>query len=189
MLEVSTKSRKKSGQRLSAFNLKVNSVRNGQLALESAFQGSKVFEHGGPFTELYGMEVREAKKDLRLKESGLLTGFKFDGTWFPIDPKTIFYDWLYCNALYPHREWCEVLYGYAGFTDIEFNPHRSINCQARSCALFLALMKRGLLDDAIKAPSAFIKTVTGFAYHPELWRDDNATQDLFEAQQSSVGRR
>jgi hypothetical protein len=27
---------------------------------------------------------------------------------------------------------------YVGFTDIEFNPSKSINCQARSCALFVS---------------------------------------------------
>jgi Aldo/keto reductase family len=35
---------------------------------------------------------------------------------------------------FTHREWLERLYRYAGFTDIEFNPSKSINCQARSCA-------------------------------------------------------
>jgi hypothetical protein len=179
VLEVSSKSEKKSGQRLSAFNLKVSSVRHGEMPLESAFQGSKVFERSGPFTDLYRMEPREAKRDPRLKESGALVGFKFDGFSFPMEPKTIFYDWLYVKSLFPHREWCKVLYGYAGFTDIEFNPHRSINCQARSCALFLSLMNRDMLDGAIKAPSEFVRAVSGFDYSPQLWKNDNATADLF----------
>ena len=49
LLEVSTKSEEKVGQRLSAFNLKVHSAQLGQMPLEMAFQGSKVFEGGGAF--------------------------------------------------------------------------------------------------------------------------------------------
>jgi hypothetical protein len=40
LLEVSTKSDEKLGQRLSAFSLKVHSVRLGKIPLEAAFQGS-----------------------------------------------------------------------------------------------------------------------------------------------------
>src|SRR5713101_1701198 len=93
LLEISTKSEEKVGQRLSAFNLKVQS-HLGELPLESAFQGSKVFERGGPFTDLYEADVRDAKRDLRLRESGRLTGFKFENLSFPLEPKTVFYDWL-----------------------------------------------------------------------------------------------
>ena len=53
VLEVSTKSEEKVGQRLSAFNLKVHSAM-GVMPLEMAFQGSKVFERGGPYTVLFG---------------------------------------------------------------------------------------------------------------------------------------
>src|SRR4051812_6220059 len=45
VLEVSTKSDSKRGQHLSAFYLKVQDEQLGELPLESAFQGSKVFEH------------------------------------------------------------------------------------------------------------------------------------------------
>jgi hypothetical protein len=38
-----------------------------------------------------------------------------------------------------------------GFTDIEFNPEKSVNCQARSCAFFVALEKRDLLDEAMSS--------------------------------------
>src|SRR5688572_17405993 len=58
--------------------------------------------------------------------------FRFNGYSFPLEPKTVFYDWLYINAIYPHREWLQRPCKDAGFTDIEFNPSKSINCQARS---------------------------------------------------------
>jgi hypothetical protein len=89
LLEVSTKSHEKVGQRLSAFNLKVYRARLGKMPLETAFQGGKVFARGGPHTDLYVVpDVRDAKRDLRLTESGPLTGFKFEDIWFPLEPKT-----------------------------------------------------------------------------------------------------
>jgi hypothetical protein len=156
LLEVSTKSEEKLGQRLSAFNLKVELDESGSIPLESAYQGSKIFERGGPFRDLYQAESRDAKRDPRIQESGKLIGFRFEGTDFPIFPKTAFYDWLYIRALYPHREFLLRLRDYAGFTDIEFNPEKSLNCQARSCATFVALHSKGVLEAALKSPDAFI---------------------------------
>lgn len=179
ILEVSTKSRNQRGQHLSAFYLKVQNERLGQIPLECAFQGSKVFERGGPFNDLYGKDVREAKRDPRLKESGSLVAFEFDGFHWPLEPKTAFYDWLYADSIYPYREWAAKLYCYGGFSDIEFNPFRSINCQARSIALFLSLLKRGQLDEAVQSPSNFLRVLTNSEYHPRLRVDDFASQVLF----------
>ena len=90
--------------------------------------------------------------------------------WADPEPKTVFYDWLYCSFLADYRDWAEKLYGYAGFTDIEFNPSRSINCQARSAALFLSLLKRGKLDAVLDSPSRFIQALSDSQYRPELRR-------------------
>ena len=165
LLEVSTKSEEKVGQRLSAFNLKVRADWLGEVPLECAFQGSKVFERGGPFTDLYHEpDARTAKRDPRLQHSGKLVAFSFGSLTFPLEPKTSFYDWLYISAIYPHREWLHRLHRYAGFTDIEFNPERSINCQARSCALFVSLDKLSLLDEAVSSPSSFIHILSEHGY-------------------------
>ena len=171
LLEISTKSENTRGRHLSAFHMAVPTKNYGRIKLELAFQGSKVFEHGGPFTDLYKKgekEIGQAKRDPRLKESGALTGFRFEGFDFPIEPKTVFYDWLYCSFLAEYRDWVPKLYAYAGFTDIEFNPRRSINCQARSVALFLSLMKRGELDVALQSPAGFIQALSDSKYRPEL---------------------
>lgn len=163
LLEVSTKSDEIAGQHLSAFHLKVQ-TEIGEIPLECAFQGSKVFQRGGPYTDLYEVDPREAKRDSRLKDSGQLVRFEFGGHKFPLQPMTVFYDWLYLTAIYPHRAWLKKRLAskkiaYAGFTDIEFNPSKSINCQARSCALFVALLKHDLLDDALRSPEAFVATM------------------------------
>lgn len=170
LLEISTKSEEKLGQHLSAFHLKVESEESGEIPLECAYQGSKVFERGGPFTDLYHVDVRTAKRDERLRESGQLKGFRFDGFDFPLEPKTVFYDWLYINAILPHREWLKRLDKYRGFTDIEFNPSKSINCQARACALFVSLMHMDLLDDTIRSPEAFIALTKKYALRKDTVR-------------------
>ena len=179
ILEVSTKSDKQRGQHLSAFYLKVCDKRIGEIPLECAFQGSKVFEFGGPFVDLYRKDAREAKRDERLRESGKLVAFEYDNFRWPLEPKTAFYDWLYINCLYPHREWARKLFAYGGFSDIEFNPYRSINCQARSIALFLSLMKNLKLDEAAESPQNFIRVLCDSAYRPQLRSDDFVPKRLF----------
>ena len=181
ILEVSTKSANKRGRHLSAFHMKIKTERSGKIPLECAFQGSKIFERGGPFVDLYETEAREAKKDPRLKQCGSLIAFEFEGVRWPLEPKTAFYDWLYTRSVYPHQEWATKLHAYDGFSDIEFNPFRSINCQARSIALFLSLLKRGQLDEAIQSPSSFIQVLTDSDYRPQLRADDFAPQHLFAA--------
>lgn len=156
LLEISTKSVEELGRQLSAFNLTMLSQQFGEISLECAFQGSKVFARGGPYTDLYHADPRNAKRDPRLRESGRLIEFAFGEQRFPLEPKTTFYDWLYISAIYPLRDPLLALNQYAGFTDIEFNPERSLNCQARSCALFVALSKAGLLDAAMSSEAAFV---------------------------------
>ena len=168
VLEVSTKSDNPRGQELSAFNLKVRSEKLGEIPLECAFQGSKVFERGGPFTDLYFVDVRSAKKDPRLKESGKLVAFEFDGVPWPLEPKTAFYDWLYLGGIDPTVDRAQELLQYGGFSDIEFNPARSINCQARSIALLLSLMQRGEWGEAVKSPSGFLRIIGNSDYRPSL---------------------
>jgi hypothetical protein len=156
LLEISSKSDREIGRRLSAFHQRVRAGSR-DIPLECAYQGSKVFEFGGPYIDLFELEPREAKRDERLKNSGRLIAFEFESKRYPITPTTVFYDWLYTNALLPEREWLKRLGKMDGFTDIEFNPERSLNCQARACALFVALEKRGLLDDAMSSFDRFIE--------------------------------
>lgn len=158
ILEISTKSNCDIGVRLSAFNLSFITVKYKRcFSVEVAFQASKVFELGGPYQDLLDKTSREAKTDGRLRDSGRLTGFKFFGIEWPLQPKTIFYDWLYINALNKNPDLCEMISEYEGFTDIEFNPNKSINCQARSAAIFVSLQKKGLLSNALKSKDDFIE--------------------------------
>ncbi|MGI2035136.1 DarT1-associated NADAR antitoxin family protein [Rhizobium panacihumi] len=165
LLEVSSKSDEIAGRHLSAFHLRV-SLGERDMPLENAFQGSKVFEQGGPYNDLFEVDPREAKRDPRLRSSGALKGFAFDGFMFPLKPTTVFYDWLYLNAIFPHRQWLKNRVDgetrYDGFSDIEFNPSKSINCQAKSCALFVSLMRENKLDTYLETPSKFIAAMAGY---------------------------
>ena len=162
VLEVSSRSRDNLGVALSAFNLTFVTVKHGRnLSVECAYQGSKVFERGGPYVDLFEVSSRDAKRDSRLQSSGRLTGFQFFGVEWPLEPQTAFYDWLYINALKKRPDLSAGLQNYAAFTDIEFNPQKSINCQAYSVALFVSLVRRGVLDAATFSKDAFLKTVGG----------------------------
>jgi hypothetical protein len=87
-----------------------------------------------------------------------------------------------CQLPKRYREWALKLYAYGRFTDVEFNPYKSINCQARSCALFLSLMKKDVLDEATQSPYDFIRLLTASRYRPHI-RDDAFSGDrLFAAE-------
>ena len=139
ILEISGKSKSDLGCSLSAFNLRLK-TNSGRMSVECAYQGSKVFEKGGPYHELYSVSSRAAKTDERLRNSGDLVKFNFCGEDFPIEPKTAFYDWLYMTALCQKQpNPVQELKGFQGFSDIVFNPNRSLNCQARAAAIFVSL--------------------------------------------------
>lgn len=160
LLEVSTKSSELLGQRLSAFNLKIKTEDFGNISIESAFQGSKVFKNNLQYTDIYQKESLEAKKDKRLRESGNLSNFNYFGNEWELEPKSAFYDWLYISALYPHKEYLkDNLCKYKGFTDIEFNPKKSFSCQARTCAIIVSLIELDLLDKAMLSQKDFIKII------------------------------
>lgn len=166
VLEISTKSTNDHGIALSAFNLGFKSQKERYFTVESVFQGSKVFEHGGPFIDIYQMSSREAKRDERLTTSGVLTKFCFFRDEWPLEPKTAFYDWVYINTLMKNEKLASVLERFEAFTDIEFNPERSVNCQAYSAALYCSLRKRGLLDEALSSKRNFLDIVGARAERP-----------------------
>ena len=162
LLEISSKSPKQTGINLSAFNLCLEvPALSHPTSVESAFQGSKVFENDGPLTDLYEKSAREAKKDARLQNSGDLQYFQLGDERWPLEPKTIFYDWLYLNALLQHPDLAKRLLEFVGFTDIEFNPRRSINCQARSATLYVALIRRNVLAEALLSKDTFLRFMPG----------------------------
>lgn len=150
VLEISSKSPIELGVSLSAFNLMIKTVKyEREFSLECAYQASKVFERGGPFVDLLNVKSIEAKRDPRLSQHGRVIKFRFFGLEWPLVPRTAFYDWLYINALHKHPVLAEQVLTYSAFSDIAFNPEKSINCQAYAAALYVSLRKRGQLSDQL----------------------------------------
>lgn len=168
ILEISSKSKNSLGVSLSAFNLCLTNKDNILATVEVFFQGSKVFVHGGPYKDLYQKTPREAKKDQRLLESGDLLKFSFDDKNWPLTPPTIFYDFLYCTALTQNPEQAGALLDYEAFTDIEFNPNKSINCQASSAAIYKSLVNKSLIAEAMESYTKFIKIHNKYATSNQL---------------------
>ena len=83
------------------------------------------------------MSPKEAKRDERLHKSGSLKAFRYQNEDFPLIPQTVFYDFIYITAIKQSFTIDEVdaILSYNYFTDIEFNPTKSINTQARAVAM------------------------------------------------------
>lgn len=147
ILEISSKSLQPLGVQLSAFNLKMAAPGlSSPVPVECVYQGGKQFAVGGPYTDLYTVSPRDAKRDSRLSSSGMLRGFSFGDTPFPLQPASAFYNWLYLRALMENEELAQQLSAYDGFTDIEFNPNRGVSCQAQAAAVYVSLARQGLLE-------------------------------------------
>ena len=131
-LEISTKGTIDLGIKLSAFNLKLNGY-----TLENIFQSSKVFSNGGPYRDLLNVSPKDAKRNEKLINSGKRVGFNYNNIDFPLEPKTLFYDYIYINSVKEILSSNEIkqITNYTHFTDIEFNPKKSINTQAKSVAI------------------------------------------------------
>lgn len=159
ILEVSSKSEEEIGIKLSAFNLFIETKEGKKISVESLFQAGKVFENGGPYIDLMLKSSKEAKQDSRLKTSGKLKAFCYNKEIWELEPKTLFYDWLYINALAFNIKKKKIdvqeFINRSIFTDVEFNHEKSLNCQARSVALFIILYKNGILEECLKEKNKF----------------------------------
>lgn len=162
-LEISSKSDLELGNKLSAFHLKLNDI-----FLENQFQAAKQYEQAGPFIDLLSVHPKDAKRDERHKTSGKLIAFLFEGEKWELIPKTAFYDYLYLRAVFESvsREELKKLFDFDWFTDIEFNPQKSINCQARSAAI-LKLLISEKQEDVLKDQKTFL------AFHIKSVKEGN----------------
>lgn len=156
VLEISSKSLDGLGVSLSAFNLRISCPDGVVTTVECAYQSAKRFELGGPFRDLRTGSASDARGDSRLRSSGRLVGFSDPAGDWGLKPDTAFYDWLYLTALQQSPHLSDQLLEFDGFTDIAFNPEKSLSCQARSAALFVALTRRGTLRTAMSGKEAFI---------------------------------
>lgn len=169
-LEISSKSLQSLGIELSAFFLMMNlNVAPFRACVEVVYQASKVFENGGPFLDLLNVSAKDAKRDSRLRSSGRLKGFVWHDRLCALEPKTAFYDWVYFRALADNQPLQEALNKYGFFTDIEFNPERSVNCQAHAAATFVGMGRAGLAPGAIASFDEFLHLTSPRALGSTRW--------------------
>ena len=92
---------------------------------------------------------------------------------FSTEPKTYFYNWLYINALNLNNDLADQVIEYDAFTDIVFNPQKSINCQAEAAAIYVSLRKQGLLTEALKDKDSFRRIL--YSNSDSNWDYDQVT--------------
>ena len=161
ILEVSTQSASELGFKLSPFNLTIRMKSGREVTVESAYQAGKIFGNGGPYLDLLDGTSMAAKKDARRKTAGPLTGYVFDDEEFPTEPKTFFYDWLYIHALIEHPDLSKSILKYDSFTDIVYNPKKGSATQAEACAVYVSLVRRRELKEALESRENFLRIVFG----------------------------
>lgn len=165
-LEISSASHIPLGSALSAMNLKKYCRTLGHdVVMESAFQSSRIYIRSdgsqiGPFPKLLELPGKDCKKQVKELSEGLHSyWYKFEGSDFPAPEFhiSLFYDWLYLTALLEesnrHLREALISEGYDAFTDI---ATKSLNSQARSCAIFVSLSRLGLIDQ-ISDPKMYLK--------------------------------
>ena len=122
VLEISTKSNKELGVKLSALNLTIPLVDGTRETVEKIYQESKVFDDNHDIVE-----------------------FKYNITVFEKDPYSMYYDYIYMLGLYGNKDLLIELSKYDVFTDIEFNPSRQLNTQARAAAIWNTLYRNNMI--------------------------------------------
>lgn len=179
ILEISSTSLVSLGAKLSAMNLSKRTQR-GITTVESAFQASRIYSDGthtvGPFPEYLFLNGKECKKLVKQASDGMHSyQYVFDDMVFyaPMHHISQFYDFVYLNALLePENQEVrnQLLQGkYTAFTDL---ATKSLNCQARSAAIFVGLVKAGLIDEVRNYDSylkLFRTQLNGKAVGPESY--------------------
>ncbi|AGZ25755.1 MULTISPECIES: DarT1-associated NADAR antitoxin family protein [Staphylococcus] len=162
ILEVSTKSKVDVGVKASAFNLTIETKKGNTFSVEELFQTSKVYKKNGDQSHLLkdNVDIREIKRKLReINENDEMIRYSCFNQDFPLEPRTLFYNWLYINVLNRNEQLAKEVLKFDAFTDIEFNPKRSYNCQAEACSIYVSLVRRDLLEKALNSVENFKEIV------------------------------
>ena len=152
VLEISTASLYSLGSALSALHLKKR-TQSGITTVESAFQSSRIYgayDEIGPFPELLFFPPRECKKMVVERSCGLISRHgRFEGVDFysPDHFPSLFFNFIYLNALCEEENKAVadklIAEGYTAFSDL---ATKAVNSQARTCAIFVSLVKNGLIE-------------------------------------------
>jgi hypothetical protein len=158
ILEVSTKSKTEIGRLLSSFNITLK-INDHDYAFESVYQSSKVFQDGifdtlqhEEWLKLDGYEAKKRSQEIKLP----LVEFKFNQRSFSLEPKTMFFDWLYISCI-KRYDLSFLINQYDYFTDIEFNPEKMVSTQANALCKYKWLIEHNLVEEYLLEPFKYYK--------------------------------
>ncbi len=178
ILEVSDKCELELGKQLSMNSLTMKSPDEQLFVVENLFYSAQVFEHGGPYLEFMTDSPQDWKTERRLRLSGPMIGYSLFDIDYPKHPQDIFFDYVYIRALMDNPDLADAIMDYEAFSDIEFNPERSLTCQARAAAMYVSLRKEDQLDQCVDFESFYVLLTNDESYpgpgfkHPESsWLD------------------
>ena len=148
VLEVSLASAQPEGVGVAAMKLPLRLADGKELPVGVVYQGSKVFENGGPYTDLWQLSHQKVQKDPRLHQSGRCIGYRLEGMDYPAEPHPYaFFNWLYCRALAQDPDRGQELLRYGAFSDLDLGSAKTDrNSPARAAAVYGGLKAAGRLD-------------------------------------------
>lgn len=159
LLEVSRYADDPLGSRMSLSRLTLKDEASYYVSVSGLYYGSMVFTKGGPFIDLYREHEGDVSSDLRLNSSGPLAGFRFQDLEWGLKAEGMFYDWLVIQAIHRHRNLSSGIMKFVGFTDLEFRSQDPGVCHARSCALYVALVEKKIIDKVLDNQDLFIEAL------------------------------
>ena len=111
------------------------------------YEASKVFENGGPYTDLLQCSRQKVRKDVRLQQSGRCIRYRLAETDFPVEPHPYaFFNWLYGCALRQAPEKAEGVLKFGAFSDLDLgSSKKDRNSPARAAAVYAGLAAAGKL--------------------------------------------
>ena len=145
-------------------NIELDTKGNGKISMD--ISDRLVRENDAYYLEPISDNPRELKSLLKAfmkaNKRAKLSHFVYKGEIFEINAgvansESYFYDFLYFRALRENFSKSEIrqILQYSIFTDIEFNHKVSINCQARSCALYHYALLNDKVDFYVESREKF----------------------------------
>lgn len=165
LLHVTPESDDPLGILVAAANLAIEAENSFLFPLEAVYKGSMVFTGGGPFTDMYRMRDVKIAADARLMDSGNPIGFKFMNLEWGLKSGTMFYDWLVIHSIHRYVKLRSGIRRFKGFTEVDCQSFGHSVCHARSCALYVALAEKRLMDDVIRDQDLFIWTLAQDSFY------------------------
>ena len=165
LLHVTSESDDPLGILIAVGNIAVEVGNSFLVPLEAVFKGSMVFTGGGPHTDMFRMRDVEIAADRRLTDSGTHIGFRFMNLAWGLKSGTMFYDWLVINSIHRYGKLRSGIRRFKGFTEVDCHSGANTVCHARSCALYVALAEKKLLDGVIQDQDLFITTLVQDSFY------------------------